>query len=114
MRTIEELIDPANKVNASALFPLIVEGAHKGDMTAWYVLSEAGRELADMALAVSQKLRLVRGTVCGVGGVFRNSPLVRSSFRAALVANAAHLTYDERLVDPVLGALQMAREAAKA
>jgi N-acetylglucosamine kinase-like BadF-type ATPase len=114
MKSIEELIDPAKKVNASALFPLIVDAAHKGDMIAWYVLSEAGRELADIALAISQKLRLVRGTVCGVGGVFRNSGLVRSSFRAALAANAAHLTYDERLVEPVLGALQMAREAAKA
>jgi N-acetylglucosamine kinase-like BadF-type ATPase len=113
MKWIEELIDPAKRVEAAALFPVIAEAAHHGDMTAWYVLSEAGRELADMALAVSQKLRLVRGTVCGVGGVFRHGALVRSSFRAALAANAAHLMYDERVVEPVLGALQMARAAAK-
>jgi N-acetylglucosamine kinase-like BadF-type ATPase len=114
MKSVEDLIDPANKVEAAALFPLIVDAAHKGDMTAWYVMSEAGRELADIALSISQKLRLVRATVCGVGGVFRHGALVRSSFRAALAANAAHLIYDDRVIEPVLGALQLAREAAKA
>jgi N-acetylglucosamine kinase-like BadF-type ATPase len=93
---------------------VIANAAHQGDMTAWYVLSEAGRELADMALAVAQKLRLVRGTVCGAGGVFRHAPLVRSAFRGALAANAAHLVYDERAVEPVLGALALARKAAPA
>ena len=109
---VEHIIDPANKFNCADLFPSIVQAAHEGDMTAWYVLSEAGRELADMALAVSQKLRLVRGTVCGAGSVFQHAALVRSSFRGALAANAAHLLYDEKVVDPVMGALEMARQTA--
>jgi N-acetylglucosamine kinase-like BadF-type ATPase len=106
------LVAAQDIVNYASLFPLVVEAAHTGDLTAWYVLSEAGRELADMAVATAEKLRLVRGTVCGTGSVFRHSALVRSSFRGALAANASHLVYDEKLVEPVLGALAMARTNA--
>lgn len=108
-RDVKELVAAQDSVDYASLFPLVADAAHSGDLTAWYVLSEAGRELADMALAVAQKLRLVRGTVCGAGSVFKHSPLVRSSFRGALAANAAHLVYDEKVVDPIIGALAMAR-----
>jgi glucosamine kinase len=111
--SLEQLISD-NNLDCASLFPAIVEASRQGDMTAWYVLSEAGRELADMALAVSQKLRLVRGTVCGAGSVFLHAALVRSSFRGALAANAAHLFYDEKVVEPVLGAVAMARKGASA
>jgi len=110
---LERVLDPNAAFDCASLFPLIASAAHQGDMTAWYVLSEAGRELADMALAVAQKLHLVRGTVCAAGGVFRHAPLVRSAFRGALAANAAHLVYDEKPVDPVLGALDLAQRAIK-
>lgn len=110
---LERVLDPNTGFDCSSLFPLIASAAHQGDMTAWYVLSEAGRELADMALAVAQKLHLVRGTVCAAGGVFRNAPLVRSAFRGALAANAAHLVYDEKPVEPVLGALDLAKRAVQ-
>jgi glucosamine kinase len=109
MQDVKELVAAQESVDYASLFPLVVEAAHSGDLTAWYVLSEAGRELADMALSVAQKLRFVRGTVCGAGSVFKHSALVRSSFRGALAANAAHLVYDEKVVDPVIGALAMAR-----
>lgn len=112
METVDRLVELQDNFDYASLFPTIAEAAHSGDLTAWYVLSEAGRELADMALAVAQALRLVRGTVCGAGSVFRHAPLVRSSFRGALAANAAHLVYDEKLVEPVLGALDMARRAS--
>jgi N-acetylglucosamine kinase-like BadF-type ATPase len=107
----DELVTGQDRFDFARLFPTICKGAQEGDLTAWFVLSEAGRELADMALAVAQSLRLVRGTVCGAGSVFRYAPLVRSAFRGALAANAAHLSYDEKLVEPVLGALAMARKA---
>jgi N-acetylglucosamine kinase-like BadF-type ATPase len=112
MSDLKGLVAAQDSVNYASLFPIVVEAAHKGDLTAWYVLSEAGRELADVAVAAAEKLRLVRGTVCGAGSVFRHSALVRSSFRGALTANAAHLVYDEKLVEPVLGALAMARANA--
>lgn len=112
--TVEKILDSNARFDCASLFPAITAAAHQGDMTAWYVLSEAGRELADMALAVAQKLLLVRGTVCGAGGVFRHAPLVRSSFRGALAANAAHLVYDEKSIQPVLGALDLAKRAAQA
>jgi len=107
----DRLVSAQENFDFATLFPTICKTAEEGDLTAWYVLSEAGRELADMALAVAQSLCLVRGTVCGAGSVFRYAPLVRSAFRGALVANAAHLIYDEKLVEPVLGALAMARQA---
>jgi N-acetylglucosamine kinase-like BadF-type ATPase len=107
----DQLVTAQDGFDFASLFPTICKTAQEGDLTAWYVLSEAGRELADMALAVAQSLRLVRGTVCGAGSVFRYAPLVRSAFRGALAANAAHLVYDEKLVEPVLGALEMARRA---
>lgn len=108
---LEKLVTTQSQFDFATLFPTIVDAAHEGDLTAWYVLSEAGRELADLALGVSEALHLVRGTVCGAGSVFRHAALVRSAFRGALAANAAHLLYDERLVEPVLGALAMARKA---
>ena len=107
----ERLVSGQENFDFATLFPTICKSAEQGDPTAWYVLSEAGRELADMALAVAQSLALVRGTVCGAGSVFLYAPLVRSAFRGALAANAAHLIYDEKLVEPVLGALAMARKA---
>jgi len=107
----DALVAAQDSFDFSRLFPAICAAAQEGDLTAWFLLSEAGRELADMALAVAQSLRLVRGTVCGTGSVFRYAPLVRSAFRGALAANAAHLVYDEKLVEPVLGALAMARKA---
>jgi N-acetylglucosamine kinase-like BadF-type ATPase len=107
----DSLVSAQERFDFASLFPTICKAAQEGDLTAWFVLSEAGRELADMALAVAQSLRLVRGTVCGAGSVFRYAPLVRSAFRGALAANAAHLTYDEKLVEPVLGALELARKA---
>jgi N-acetylglucosamine kinase-like BadF-type ATPase len=107
----DRLVSTQEAFDFATIFPTICKTAEEGDLTAWYVLSEAGRELADMALAVAQSLALVRGTVCGAGSVFRYAPLVRSAFRGALVANAAHLIYDEKLVEPVLGALAMARKS---
>jgi N-acetylglucosamine kinase-like BadF-type ATPase len=111
LASADELVTAQDKFDFATLFPTVCKTALEGDLTAWFVLSEAGRELADMALAVAQSLRLVRGTVCGAGSVFRYAPLVRSAFRGALAANAAHLSYDEKLVEPVLGALAMARKA---
>ena len=107
----DQLVSTQETFDFATLFPTICRAAEEADPTAWYVLSEAGRELADMALAVAQSLYLVRGIVCGAGSVFRYAPLVRSAFRGALAANAAHLIYDEKLVEPVLGALAMARKA---
>ena len=111
LRHADSLVGAQETFDFATLFPAICQAAQEGDLTAWFVLSEAGRELADMALAVAQSLRLVRGTVCGAGSVFRYAPLVRSAFRGALAANAAHLVYDEKLVEPVLGALALARKA---
>jgi glucosamine kinase len=111
-KEVNGLVSAQDSIDYASIFPQVAKAAHAGDLTAWYVLSEAGRELADMALAVAEKLRLVRGTVCGAGSVFKHSALVRSSFRGALAANAAHLIYDEKLVEPVLGALDMARSRA--
>lgn len=107
----DQLVSTQESFDFATLFPTICKAAEEADPTAWYVLNEAGRELADMALAVAQSLALVRGTVCGAGSVFRYAPLVRSAFRGALAANAAHLIYDEKLVEPVLGALAMARSS---
>lgn len=111
LSSADQLVSGQDGFDFATLFPTICAAAQEGDLTAWFVLSEAGRELADMALAVAQSLQLIRGTVCGAGSVFRYAPLVRSAFRGALAANAAHLVYDEKLVEPVLGALEMARKA---
>jgi N-acetylglucosamine kinase-like BadF-type ATPase len=98
----------------SALFPVVLSSAEKGDAVARDILDGAGRELVASAEVVIQKL--FAGKSCSVamhGGVFSNSNIVKSSFAAELRARAPQSSLLHRTIDPARGALQLARSRFK-
>ena len=97
----------------AALFPAVTSSA---DELAKQILTAAGRELARIAGLVSR--RLFSGTEAGsvpvamIGGVFRYSPLVREVFYNELHRFDPRVVVSPEVVEPVIGALRMARRAA--
>jgi glucosamine kinase len=98
----------------AGLFPLVLEAAHRRDLVARRLCEEAGRDAADLAVALLRRmgwLRRVVPVVCA-GGVFRASGSIRRSFarylhRAAPQARVLLLRHP-----PVEGALALARDLA--
>lgn len=109
----EELILAANGgADFAALFPMIVARADAGDAVAGGVLNAAGRELARLARIVIGQLfaDAQQVPVSTSGGVFRHSAMVREVFSKEVVAAHGRAAVSRNIVDPVEGALRMARE----
>jgi glucosamine kinase len=94
---------------------LVVEAAGNGDAVANEILSRAGSELAECALAVARKLHITDQTfpVAYVGGAFKSGELLLNPMRLRVQRDApdAHLREPER--SPVEGAAMMAVRAAE-
>jgi glucosamine kinase len=113
--TLNDLVRLANASpppDFSALFPLVLSAANSGDAVARAVLTRGGRELAELTKSVIQRLFSGSVPVAMVGGVFRQSALVRQVFYNHLAAEFPNVTVNPTVVEPVLGALELAREAA--
>ncbi|PYX67491.1 MAG: hypothetical protein DMG78_27615 [Acidobacteria bacterium] len=86
------------------------------DELAREVLGKAGRELADVAAVVIRRLFCEddQGSVpvAMIGGVFRHAALVREAFYNELQTLAPGARVMPQVVEPVEGALRMARKAA--
>ena len=99
----------------SALFPAVVGS---NDELAREVLRAAGRELAQLAGIVISKLfgdtKTATVPVAMIGGVFRHAELVRQVFYNELRRIDARVDVKTQVVEPVEGALRMARKAVKA
>jgi len=98
------------------LFPIVTRAAAQGDSVARQLLARAGSELAELAAIV---LRRVAPTpphvpVAMTGSVFRQSEDVRQVFYNQLEASFPGIKLLDGLVDPVLGALALARAAGQA
>lgn len=121
---VSSLVDLARAANSipppdfAALFPVV---AASESVLASEVLSGAGRELAQVAAVVVDRLfpREEPGTpptamipVAMTGGVFRHAPLVRQVFYNDLRALDPRAEVNPQVVEPVEGALRMARRAA--
>ena len=108
------------KANASPppdfarLFPRIESAAAAGDEIAQQILSAAGAELASLAGVVIGRLwpepQAVRVAIGG--GVFKYSSLVRQSFWMGLRSECPVAAVSFRIIEPVAGALWMARRLA--
>jgi len=114
--SLNELASAANSGSRFAkLFPAILTAAAAGDTLAQCVLAQAGRELAQLAAIVVRRLfaedngNLPPTLMAMAGGVFRHSPTVREVFRDELRKLDPRLEVNPQVVDPVMGALQMAR-----
>jgi N-acetylglucosamine kinase-like BadF-type ATPase len=112
-----ELVKKANAVPApdfASLFPAVLRAAEAGDAIAVGVLNVAGAELAKLTVVVILRLweqdKPVR--VGMVGGVFANSEIVRTEFASRLRANCRWVEVLPEVVDPLLGALSLARKSA--
>ncbi len=110
---LADLARAANSIpppDFAALFPAV---SASSDELATQVLTRAGRELADVALVVIRRLfgkehsDSVR--VAMTGGVFRHAPVVRQVFYNELRALDSRVEVNPQVVEPVEGALRMAR-----
>ena len=114
VRSILDLARAANSVpppDFAALFPAV---AGNNDEIARDVLREAGRELAQVACVVIQRLFVKEETIVPVamtGGVFRHAEIVRQVFYNELRKRDPRVQVNPVVVDPVEGALRIARRA---
>jgi glucosamine kinase len=116
---VTSLLDLARAANSipppdfAALFPAV---AASMDELARQVLRGAGRELADVAAVVSRGLfakdDVALVPVAMTGGVFRHAAIVREVFYNELRRRDARTQLNPQVVDPVEGALKIARRLA--
>jgi glucosamine kinase len=105
---------PLTPQKVAGLFPLVLDSARRRDFVAQQLCEEAGRDLADLAVALLKRLGWLRRAlpvVCA-GGVFRASPRIRRSFAFHLHRRAPNVRILLHREPPVLGALALARKLA--
>ena len=116
--SLSDLARAANSIpppDFAALFPA---AAASKDEVARQVLRSAGRELADLAAVVTRRLfakdNAAPVPVAMSGGVFCHAAIVREVFYNELRRLDARSQVNPQVVDPVEGALQMARRESHA
>jgi N-acetylglucosamine kinase-like BadF-type ATPase len=113
--TLADLITRANSVpppNFAQLFPVVLSACRNGDVLARVILAEAAAELGELACLVISRLQLSPARVAICGGVFENAPEVRQAFAEAVSAASPGAQPDQETVDPLEGALLVARRSA--
>jgi N-acetylglucosamine kinase-like BadF-type ATPase len=115
----EELIQVANASpppDFAGLFPVVLAAANAGDVLARTVLTVAGSELAGVARIVAGRLFSKDAAVpmAMAGSVFRQSALVRQVFYNAVRSEFAQAAMNPTVIEPVRGALELARQGVTA
>lgn len=115
-RSFDEFLRTANSnTDFAAFFPVVVSMAEAGDSTAYKVLTEAGRELANLAGIVTGRLFADQVAddapipLAMAGGVFRHARIVRETFYDQIRSTPHKFALNTEIVEPVHGAVQMAR-----
>jgi glucosamine kinase len=118
--SLDELVRAANaSPHFARLFPAVLTAAHAGDALAQRVLAQAGTELAQLAGIVVRRLLGKNDadspvvSLAMAGGVFRHSRMVREVFCHEIRELDPRLEVIPQLTEPVVGALQMARNGTK-
>lgn len=118
--SLDSLPQLARAANANpdfaALFPAVLTAAEAGDVVARQVIAEASRELAQLAGIVVRRLFSAAVSTSAVpmamaGGVFRHAAMIRELFYNEVRAANPDVVLNPEVVDPVQGALRMARRA---
>ena len=117
VETVEQLVPAANATpppDFAALFPSVLSLADSGDRLARDVLSQAGIQLANLAGILLRRLFPNSGTVpvAMSGGVFGSCALVRQIFYNCLCSEHPNATLNPSVIEPVRGALELARKGA--
>jgi glucosamine kinase len=117
--SLDEFLRTANSnPDFAALFPAVLATADAGEALAQRVLARAGEELTQLAGIVVRRLfeegnaSLSAVPLAMAGGVFRNSPAVREVFCHEVRKVNPRLQVNPQVVEPIAGALQMARRAS--
>jgi glucosamine kinase len=119
LKSFDELIQRANLHAAPEfprLVPVVMRTAADGDRVARALLAQAGTELATLAAIVIRRLapQAPHAPVAMSGSVFRQSADVRQVFYNALQTGFPGIELRPELVEPVGGALALARTPAPA
>jgi glucosamine kinase len=117
VNSLQQLVRKANSSrDFAALFPAALAAANAGDRLAQEVLKKAADELARLASIVARHLFPEENSsansvvsVAMTGGVFRHSQQVLDCFRDRIRAMHAKVALNPEIVEPVYGALRMAR-----
>jgi N-acetylglucosamine kinase-like BadF-type ATPase len=118
LRSLEQFVRTANSSpDFAALLPAIISAAERGNDLARHVLEQASSELCQLARIVIRRLfteseadsTLIK--LAMIGGVFRHSAVVRQSFTEEVCKFDPRIQMTPEIVEPVQGALLMAREA---
>jgi glucosamine kinase len=117
---LESLPQLGRAANASpdfaVLFPAVLTAAEAGDAVARQVIADASRELAQLAGIVLRRLFSAQHSSASAvpmamaGGVFRHAAMIRKLFYNEVRAANPEVVLNPEVVDPVHGALQMARK----
>jgi len=116
LSSLNDLVRPANASpppDFSSLFPIVLAVADAGDAIARSVLTQAGVELARLVKLVIRRLFAEEGSVpvAMTGGVLRQSALVRQVFYNSLRSEYPNASVNSTVIEPVKGALELARQA---
>jgi N-acetylglucosamine kinase-like BadF-type ATPase len=102
----------------AALFPAVLAAAEAGDAVARKVIGGGSHELAQLAAIVLRRLFHRQHStgqsvvpMAMAGGVFRHATIIRELFYNEVHAANPGVVLNPEVVDPVHGALQMARKA---
>ena len=117
VETIEQLVPAANATpppDFAVLFPAVLSLADSGDRIARDVLTQAGTQLANLAGILLRRLFPDSGAVpvAMSGGVFGSSALVRQVFYNSLHSGRPDVVINPTVIEPVRGALELARKGA--
>ncbi|MGC2186067.1 MAG: BadF/BadG/BcrA/BcrD ATPase family protein, partial [Terriglobales bacterium] len=117
LQTIEQLVPAANATpppDFAALCPAVLSLADSGDRIARDVLTQAGNQLANLAGILLRRLFPGSGAVpvAMSGGVFGSSVLVRQVFYNGLHSGRPDVVINPNVIEPVRGALELARKSA--
>ncbi len=115
--SLEAILQKANASpppDFAQLFPTVEAAARAGDHIAQHLLDSAGSELARLAHVVIERLyagdEAIRVAIGG--GVFAHSQYVRRAFWRGLRGRCPNAAVNFKIVQPVTGALWMARRMA--
>jgi len=114
--TREQLVVAANaSPDFAALLPAVLSAANAGDATARAVLTQAGAELATLAAIVIARLfgNAEVVPVAVSGGVFCHSVLARQVFEDKLRVEFPEILLSAKVIDPAMGALELARKGIR-
>lgn len=115
---LDDLVRAANATpppDFSSIFPIVLTAADAGDAVARSVLTQAGTELTRLVRLVIRRLFRDHETVpvAMTGSVLREAALVRQVFYNQLQSECPNASVKSTVIEPVKGALELARKAGQ-